>query len=162
VLAVDRRQPDGVLRAGLPVHVDGRGGAARDQLVALGAVHGGDDERARLARVVRGVPGRPADGVRMTAATGFGLQDAIAALAVLDLAAHEAQADSATRFGPRRPDDRHGRYYFYQGLPYGSSRLTNPLRMILNGGYGIMQVGGRDNHVLTTDYENGWRNLWKN
>jgi len=83
-------------------------------------------------------------------------------IAVLDLAAHEAQADSATRFGPRRPDDRHGRFYFYQGLPYGSSRLTNPLRMILNGGYGIMQVGGRDNHVLTTDYENGWRNLWKN
>lgn len=77
-------------------------------------------------------------------------------------AAAQAHADSLSRFGPRLPADRHGPFYFYRPVPYGSVQLINPVRMILNGGYGIMQVGGRDNHVFTTDYANGWKNLWKN
>lgn len=79
-----------------------------------------------------------------------------------DSAAAQARADSLTRFGPRLAPDRHGPYYFYRPVPYGSVQLINPIRMILNGGYGIMQVGGRDNHVFETDYHNGWKNLWKN
>jgi len=55
-----------------------------------------------------------------------------------------------------------GDYYFYRGYSYGSASLNNPARMILNGGYGIMQVAGHDNHVFTTDYRNGIENLWKN
>ena len=66
------------------------------------------------------------------------------------------------RMGPARPPDAHGPFFFYRGLDYGSESLVQPLRMILNGGYGIMQVGGRDNHIESVDYRGGAENLWKN
>jgi hypothetical protein len=102
----------------------------------------------------------PTDSVRESApdSTVATVRDLDAA----DSSAIQARADSLTRFGPRLAPDRLGPYYFYRPVPYGSAQLINPIRMILNGGYGIMQVGGRDNHVFETDYQNGWRNLWKN
>jgi hypothetical protein len=53
-------------------------------------------------------------------------------------------------------------YFFYKRLPYGSDRLTSPLRLILNGGFGILQVENRSNQLSDIDYRNGWKNLWKN
>ncbi|MCU0610910.1 MAG: hypothetical protein MUE60_03865, partial [Candidatus Eisenbacteria bacterium] len=53
-------------------------------------------------------------------------------------------------------------YYFYQGLDYGSECLVNPLALILNGGYGIMQMDNRPNNPFEVEYSAGARNLWHN
>jgi hypothetical protein len=83
-----------------------------------------------------------------------------------------AAADAATADGegaaeqdlvlPVGPSDDDGPYYFYHGRNFGSEALINPLRLIINGGYGIMQIDNRDNRLSGVDYETGWRNLWKN
>ena len=54
------------------------------------------------------------------------------------------------------------RYYFYHGLDYGTDALIHPLRMVINGGFGIMQLSNRHNHPLDIDYAQGWKNIWKN
>ncbi len=53
-------------------------------------------------------------------------------------------------------------FYFYHALPYGSERLVGPTRMIINGGFGILQMENRSNQFDEIDWENGWTNLWKN
>ncbi|MDZ7859942.1 MAG: hypothetical protein U5O15_04660 [Candidatus Krumholzibacteriota bacterium] len=54
------------------------------------------------------------------------------------------------------------RYYFYNGLDYGSETLINPIRLILNGGLGILQVDSRSNRLSDIDFKNGADNLWMN
>ncbi len=53
-------------------------------------------------------------------------------------------------------------YYFYHGRDYGSEALVNPLQLVVNGGFGIMQLGNRHNRPFDVDYANGWRNVWRN
>lgn len=53
-------------------------------------------------------------------------------------------------------------YYFYHGYDYGSDALIHPLRMVINGGYGIMQLSNRHNRPLDIDYRQGWKNVWRN
>ena len=53
-------------------------------------------------------------------------------------------------------------YYFYQGRPYGSEAMVQPLRMIINSGYGIMQLDNRSHAVLDVDYSRGWHTLGRN
>lgn len=53
-------------------------------------------------------------------------------------------------------------YYFYKRAGEGSDLLTNPLRLILNGGFGIIGVESRSNVLGDIDYANGWENLWLN
>ncbi len=55
-----------------------------------------------------------------------------------------------------------GTYYFYRGLEYGSQRLISPTRLILNGGFGIMQVENRHNRPFDIQYGRGIRNVGKN
>jgi hypothetical protein len=55
-----------------------------------------------------------------------------------------------------------GGYYFYRGLRYGSEALVNPLRLILSGGYGILQIESRDNRLNTINYRTGFDNVWLN
>ena len=43
-------------------------------------------------------------------------------------------------------------YYFYQGRDYGSEAMVQPLRMIVNSGYGIMQLDNRSASVVDVDY----------
>ncbi len=50
-------------------------------------------------------------------------------------------------------------YYFYHGRDYGSESLIHPLRLVINGGYGIMQIANRDNRPFDIDYAQGWRNV---
>jgi len=52
--------------------------------------------------------------------------------------------------------------YFYHGYPYGSEATYNPIATILNGGYGILQMGNRDKRPLAINYHTGWDNLWRN
>ena len=46
-------------------------------------------------------------------------------------------------------------YLFYEGRTYGSESLIHPLRMILHGGYGILQLDNQDASPWDIDYENG-------
>ncbi|MCD6380370.1 hypothetical protein J7M07_08010 [bacterium] len=52
--------------------------------------------------------------------------------------------------------------YFYNGLDYGSQCLINPIRLILNGGFGILQVDNRSNTLSDIDFKTGTENLWRN
>ncbi len=60
------------------------------------------------------------------------------------------------------PGDDAYTYYFYQGLDYGSDSLTNPLRLCVNGGFGIMQIDNRSNNPWKIKYARGARNVWDN
>lgn len=69
----------------------------------------------------------------------------------------EAAAQAAAPFtGDRSP------YYFYRGPRDGSDSLISPWRLIINGGFGILQMESRSNRLADVDYANGWRNVWKN
>ncbi len=57
---------------------------------------------------------------------------------------------------------KEGTYYFYRGLDFGSQALISPTRLILNGGFGIMQVENRHNRPLDIMYGRGMRNVGKN
>lgn len=52
--------------------------------------------------------------------------------------------------------------YFYHGYSYGSEATYHPLAIVINGGYGIMQVGNRDKRPFDVDYETGWQNVSDN
>jgi hypothetical protein len=67
----------------------------------------------------------------------------------------------AATAGPARAEAE-PRAYFYHGLDYGTDSLIHPLRLVVNGGWGIMQLSSRDNHPLDVDYRQGWKNVWKN
>ncbi len=53
-------------------------------------------------------------------------------------------------------------YYFYHGHDYGTDSLIHPLRLVVNGGFGIMQLSNRHNRPLDIDYAQGWKNVWRN
>ena len=57
---------------------------------------------------------------------------------------------------------KQGNYWFYKGYDYGSQSLIHPLRLIINGGYGIMQVSSRDNRPGKIQYGRGMRNVTQN
>ena len=52
--------------------------------------------------------------------------------------------------------------FFYHGYNYGSEAIVNPIRLILNGGYGIMQMDNRDNDPTNVHYKTGVKNVWRN
>jgi hypothetical protein len=53
-------------------------------------------------------------------------------------------------------------YYFYHGLRYGSESLVHPVRLIVNGGFGILQLDNRDNRLGRVDYRTGLSNVARN
>lgn len=55
-----------------------------------------------------------------------------------------------------------GDYYFYHGLDYGTQSLIHPLRMIINGGYGIFQIENRGNSPFDVQYSTAFRNVKNN
>ena len=61
---------------------------------------------------------------------------------------------------PRVAEERE--YFFYKRYGYGSDQLTNPFRLILNGGFGIIKLENRSNRPEDIDYANGWENVWHN
>ncbi len=58
--------------------------------------------------------------------------------------------------------NRQREFFFYQRLNYGSDALIHPIRLILNGGYGILQMDNRGNSVVRIEYANGFDNVWWN
>ncbi|RKZ12612.1 hypothetical protein DRQ50_11675 [bacterium] len=83
------------------------------------------------------------------------------------LAATTAQAGKTDQtFGPSGWSDtlpgHEGTYYFFRGLDYGSQHLIHPLRLIINGGYGILAVDNRDNRPGKVAYATGMVNVSEN
>lgn len=52
--------------------------------------------------------------------------------------------------------------YFYKGRNFGSEALYNPVYLLLNGGYDILQLQGHDRNPLKFNYEAGAKNIFKN
>jgi hypothetical protein len=52
--------------------------------------------------------------------------------------------------------------YFYHGYAFGSEATYHPLAVIVNGGYGILQLGNRERNLFTIAYRTGWRNVSDN
>lgn len=59
-------------------------------------------------------------------------------------------------------EGKEGSYFFYHGLDYGSQSLITPTRLILNGGFGIMQIENRDNRPGKIMYGRGISNVTEN
>ena len=51
-------------------------------------------------------------------------------------------------------------HWFYDGLPYGSESLVDPLRVVLDCGYGVLQFDNRSNRLDDVNYERGWHRVW--
>jgi hypothetical protein len=53
-------------------------------------------------------------------------------------------------------------YYFYHGRDYGSEAIVNPLSLVLNSGFGILQYSNRSRDLFAVRYETGWKNVTYN
>ena len=53
-------------------------------------------------------------------------------------------------------------YYFYHGLNYGSQSCYNPATLIINGGFGIMQISNRSTNLSSINFKAGWNNVYDN
>jgi len=51
------------------------------------------------------------------------------------------------------------KHYFYHNLGYGSDALMNPLSLLINSGFGILQVEGRSRKLSEIDYAIGCKNV---
>lgn len=56
-------------------------------------------------------------------------------------------------------------YFFYRALPYGTQANYNPMNVIINGGYGILQIRDYadeyDRKIFTYPYGTWARNVWE-
>ena len=76
----------------------------------------------------------------------------VAGAAAVAAPASGAPEDAAPGPGPG--------HWFYRGLPYGSESMVHPLRLILDGGFGILQFDNRSNRLDDVDYRGGWHRVW--
>jgi len=53
-------------------------------------------------------------------------------------------------------------FYFYKGQDFGSEAIFNPLTVILNGGFGILQISNRSNRIDDLDFRTGIKNVTYN
>jgi hypothetical protein len=52
--------------------------------------------------------------------------------------------------------------YFYRNLPYGSEALYNPISLVLNGSYDIVQMENRSREFFELPYAQGTANVFRN
>ena len=52
--------------------------------------------------------------------------------------------------------------YFYSGKTYGSEAMYNPLSVIINGGYDVLQAATRSRSMDSIPYKTGFNNVWRN
>lgn len=129
-----------------------RAGAAA-LLVALGLW--GTAGAAAVPEAAR--PGLPAgvERIRLTVADTVGVP---AVVPSEDASPRPAGASSAEA-GPAVAESE---YFFYRGQTIGSMSLVHPLRMIVNGSYGILQLDNQNRHIWDFPYGNGVDNVWLN
>jgi hypothetical protein len=63
-------------------------------------------------------------------------------------------------FHPSRAEEP--KLYFYHGKNYGSEAIFNPITVIINGGFGILQISNRSNDLSTVNFKQGFRNVTYN
>ena len=51
------------------------------------------------------------------------------------------------------------RAYFYTGKKYGNESQFNPINVVLNDGFAILQIPGADRHIFRFDYDGSFRNV---
>ena len=51
--------------------------------------------------------------------------------------------------------------YYYTGKNYGSEAMFNPINVILNNGYDIIQLGNKPRTIFDFPYEHASKNVWK-
>jgi hypothetical protein len=61
-----------------------------------------------------------------------------------------------------RADEKNHRGYFYNGRSYGSESLINPVTLVLQGTYGILQMGNRSKDPSVIPYRDSWINVRDN
>jgi hypothetical protein len=71
---------------------------------------------------------------------------------VVDIGPRSPWAAETTEAGPG--------HWFYRGLPYGSESLVHPVRLVVNGGLGILQFDHRSNRLDDVRFRDGWRRVW--
>jgi hypothetical protein len=54
------------------------------------------------------------------------------------------------------------KFFFYSGRDYGSEAMYNPLSVIINGGYDVLQASTHTRSVTAISYSVGYTNVWKN
>lgn len=84
--------------------------------------------------------------------------DTVVAAVATD-SANFAALPPATEDEAANVDPGPGRW-FYRGLPYGSESLVHPLRLVVNGGFGILQFDDRSNRLDDVDFRGGWHRVW--
>ncbi len=85
-------------------------------------------------------------------------------LQTVPICAQTAPGDTISTYVPHVETipGKEGTYFFYKGYDYGSQALIHPLRLVINGGFGIMQVSSRHNEPGLIQYGRGARNVSKN
>ena len=53
-------------------------------------------------------------------------------------------------------------YLFYRGRDYGSEALVNPVSLMINGGFGILQYGNLKRDINGIRFGTGFRNVFAN
>jgi hypothetical protein len=53
-------------------------------------------------------------------------------------------------------------YYFYHGRTFGSEATVNPVSLLLNSGFGILQYTNRSRDLWDVHYATGWKNVTYN
>ena len=51
--------------------------------------------------------------------------------------------------------------YYYSGKTYGSEAMFNPINVILNNGYDIIQLGNKPRTIFDFPYSHATKNVWK-
>jgi len=51
--------------------------------------------------------------------------------------------------------------YFYTGKTYGSEAMFNPVNVVLNNGYDIIQLGNKSRAIFDFPYSHATKNVWK-
>jgi hypothetical protein len=75
---------------------------------------------------------------------------------------HDARDAAAHSPAAAATSDSTRQLYFYHDRHYGSEYLIDPARLVIAGGFGILQLDNRDNNLARVDYRNGVHNLFKN
>jgi hypothetical protein len=69
---------------------------------------------------------------------------------------------SAARPAPAQEPVPEHEYLFYKGRGYGSEAFVNPVSLIINGGYGILQYGNLKRNINGIRYATGFNNVIDN
>jgi len=51
--------------------------------------------------------------------------------------------------------------YYYTGKTYGSEAMFNPVNVVLNNGYDIIQLGNKPRTIFDFPYSHASKNVWK-